>query len=137
MQPAHPFYTPAVAPPRLFRVIVPVTDIDAAAGWYGAALGMAGSRVPPNRHYFDCGGTILALRDVTLDPTVGVFRPNPDHVYLSVYDIVAAHERMRLAGCPALSAIEVQPWGERSFYGRDPDGNPLCVVEAGTEFTAG
>jgi catechol 2,3-dioxygenase-like lactoylglutathione lyase family enzyme len=116
---------------------VPVTDIDGAAGWYGAALGMAGSRVSPNRHYFDCGGTILALRDVTMDPAAGPFRANPDHVYLSVENVEAAHERMRQAGCPELSAIDVQPWGERSFYGRDPDGNALCVVQAGTEFTAG
>jgi len=124
-----------MAAPRLFRVIVPVGDIDAAAGWYAAALGIPGSRISANRHYFDCGGTILALRDVTMDPAAGRFRPNPEHIYLSVADLEAAHERMREAGCPELGEVEVQPWGERSFYGRDPDGNPLCIVQAGTEFT--
>lgn len=126
-----------MAAPRLFRVVVPVTDIDAAAGWYGAALGMAGARAAPNRHYFDCGGTILALRVMSMDPASVAFRPNPDRLYLSVDDLEAAHQRMRLAGCADLSPIEVQPWGERSFYGHDPDGNPLCIVQAGTEFTAG
>ncbi len=125
-----------MAGPRLFRVIAPVSDIDAAAAWYASALGMPGSRISPNRHYFDCGGTILALRDVTMDPAAGAFRPNPDHIYLSVEDLEAARDRMRRAGCPELGEIEVQPWGERSFYGRDQDGNPLCVVQAGTEFTS-
>jgi uncharacterized glyoxalase superfamily protein PhnB len=33
--------------------------------------------------------------------------------------------------------IARQPWGERSFYGRDPWGNPFCVTEAGTEYRGG
>jgi hypothetical protein len=31
--------------------------------------------------------------------------------------------------------IAVRPWGERSFYGRDPFGNLLCFVDAETLFT--
>ena len=30
---------------------------------------------------------------------------------------------------------ETRPWGERSFYGRDPFGNPICLVDSGTTFT--
>ena len=48
---------------RLFRVIVPVPDVDRAAEFYALLLGIAGERVVPTRHYFDCGGTILALVD--------------------------------------------------------------------------
>jgi extradiol dioxygenase family protein len=47
--------------PRLFRVIVPVSDIERAAHFYGALLGDVGQRVSPGRHYFDCEGTILVL----------------------------------------------------------------------------
>ena len=47
-------------PARLFRVILPVSDIDRAARFYGAVLGLEGVRVSNGRHYFDCGGTILA-----------------------------------------------------------------------------
>ncbi|MGI8712660.1 MAG: VOC family protein [Solirubrobacteraceae bacterium] len=34
-------------------------------------------------------------------------------------------------------AIARQPWGERSFYARDPWGNPFAVVESGTEYRGG
>ena len=37
-------------------------NLDAAAQFYLAVLGIAGTRVSPGRHYFDCGGTILACR---------------------------------------------------------------------------
>ena len=46
---------------RLFRVIVPVSDIDAAARFYEELLGLPGKRVSSGRHYIDCEGTILAL----------------------------------------------------------------------------
>jgi len=124
-----------VAAPRLFRVILPVSDIDAAAEWYGRVLGVPGSRVSPNRHYFDCGGTILAVRDVTMDPAAAPFRPNPDHIYVSVTDLAGAHTRVREAGANDLTDIATQPWRERSFYARDPFGNPICFVDAGTLFT--
>ncbi len=33
--------------------------------------------------------------------------------------------------------IPRQPWAERSFYARDPWGNPFGVVESGTEYRGG
>ena len=48
---------------RLFRVIMPVADVDVGAAFYGAIFREPGERVAPNRHYFRCGGTILALVD--------------------------------------------------------------------------
>ena len=121
-------------PPRLFRVIVQVGHIDAAAEFYAALLELPGTRVSIGRHYFDCGGTILACFDPLVEDGVEA-APNPDHVYLSVVDLDATYERARAVGCETLTEIEMQPWGERSFYGRDPWGNPLCFVQAGTEFT--
>lgn len=34
----------------------------------------------------------------------------------------------------SLTAIEVQPWGERSFYASDPFDNPICFVDSETLF---
>jgi hypothetical protein len=34
-----------------------------------------------------------------------------------------------------MGAVAERPWGERSFYMRDPAGNPLCFVDASTLFT--
>lgn len=125
--------------PRLFRVVIPVSDMKRAVAFYSAVLQAPGVRVGPTRHYFDCGGTILAC----VDPAGrgGAHRPNPEHVYISVPELVATLERVRKAGplgydIPDQDAgIAVRPWGERSFYVQDPFGNPLCFVEAGTEFT--
>lgn len=121
---------------RLFRVILPVDDLDRAVSCYAVILGMPGERVSGDRHYFDCGGTILAC----VDPRVerGAFRPNIDHVYFSVDDIEETFRRAMDAGCSWLGdTIETHPWGERSFYARDPAGNPICFVQSGTEFTGG
>ena len=46
---------------KLYRVIVPVADIDRAAAYYEALLDRRGQRVSTGRHYLDCEGTILAL----------------------------------------------------------------------------
>ncbi len=42
-----------MASARLFRVILPVADIEAAAAFYATLLDDAGMRVSPGRHYFD------------------------------------------------------------------------------------
>jgi uncharacterized glyoxalase superfamily protein PhnB len=34
-----------------------------------------------------------------------------------------------------MGQIANRPWGERSFYLRDPFGNPLCFVDETTVFT--
>jgi uncharacterized glyoxalase superfamily protein PhnB len=127
--------TPPVAAPHLFRVILPVRDIEAAASFYARMLGMPGTRVSGGRHYFDCGGTILACYDALADGDPEQVGPNPQYVYFSVDDLDAAHEQARKAGCRELTAIEVRPWGERSFYARDPSENPICFVDSATLFT--
>ena len=69
---------------RLYRVILPVTDIEAARGFYESVLGAPGERVSPGRHYFDCEGTILACFDPQADGDGYVAKPNPEPLYLAV-----------------------------------------------------
>ena len=66
---------------KLYRVIIPVSDIDTAQQFYSQIFDDAGSRVSPGRHYFDCEGTILACYDPGADGDAHEARPNPDHVY--------------------------------------------------------
>jgi uncharacterized glyoxalase superfamily protein PhnB len=127
--------TLGVTTPRLFRVILPVANIDTAASFYARLLGTPGSRVSSGRHYFDCGGTILACYDALADGDAEQVGPNPQYVYFSVDDLDATHTRAREAGCRELTEIEVRPWGERSFYGQDPFDNPICFVDSQTLFT--
>ena len=122
-------------PPRVFRVILPVSDIEEAASFYARVLEMPGTRVSGGRHYFDCAGTILACYDALADGDAGPVGPNPEHVYFSVDDLEAAHARAEQAGCRERTAIELRPWGERSFYARDPFENPICFVDSRTLFT--
>ena len=122
--------------PRLFRVILPVTDIERATRFYQHVLNTPGQRVSGGRHYFDCGGTILACFDPRADGDDLDARPNPDHVYFAVSDLEAVFERAKAAGCAKLNdAIRTQPWGERSCYAQDPFGNPICFVDERTVFT--
>jgi len=123
---------------RIYRVIVQVSDIDQAAGFYGALFAQRGERVSSGRHYFDCGGVILACFDPRRDGDPFDAKPNPDHIYFVVADLDAIFERAKGLDCREIDAqVKVQPWGERSFYARDPFGNPICFVEEKTVFTGG
>ena len=130
---------------HLFRVILPVSDIDRAERFYSAVLGAPGRRVSPGRHYFDCGGTILACFDPVADGDGHPAAPLPEPIYLAVPDLRAAFDACQGAGAafsPAsppgvgpLGAIAERPWGEESFYVSDPFGNPLCFVASASVFT--
>ncbi|MBV8718072.1 MAG: VOC family protein [Chloroflexi bacterium] len=132
---------PSTDIPTLFRVTVEVGSIDQGAAFYARLLGMDGQRHPGARHYFDCGGVVLAV----LDPTQGGLTPTPGpkSLYFSVRDVDAV--RSRAAELNALAPYQVhgepagdvltRPWGERSFYVVDPWGNDLCFVEDGTLYT--
>ena len=126
---------------KIFRITLEVANLDEAADFYAKLLDDPGKRHPGARHYFDCGGVILAV----LDPTRGGLKPTaiPKSLYFAVDDIDAAHTRAKalealapyaVHGQPAGEVIE-RPWGERSFYVTDRWGNELCFVQEGTLYT--
>src|SRR4030095_9932494 len=105
--------------PKIFRVTVEVSNIDKAAAFYAKLLGTEGKRHPGARHYFDCGGVILAI----LDPTAGGLTPTPGpkSLYFAVDDADAVHARaaklkalapFQVHGQPA-SEVITRPWGEK------------------------
>jgi catechol 2,3-dioxygenase-like lactoylglutathione lyase family enzyme len=128
----------------VYRVIVPVGDIDGAAAFYTALLALEGMRVSNGRHYFDCGGVILALYSPAADGDRTTPRANFEHVYFAVRDLRAVYRRAsKLGGLSTaigdgrlpMGRIARRPWGEVSFYMQDPFGNPLCFVDDTTLFT--
>jgi predicted enzyme related to lactoylglutathione lyase len=126
--------------PRLYRVIQPVTDVEAAARFYGALFGMPGERVSPGRHYFDLGGTILACYDPQADGDPlgeGWRHHESQYLYVAVADLEAALARAREGGATIQAEIATMPWGERLFYALDPSGNPICLVDERTVYTGG
>ena len=128
---------------RIYRLILPVGNIDAAASFYGRLLDEPGMRVSPGRHYFQCGDVVLALYNPGADGDAAAPRPNFEHVYFAVDDLDAVYARAREAGGLSqktgdgnlpMGDIARRPWGERSFYMHDPFGNPLCFVDETTVF---
>ena len=125
-------------PAQLYRVILPVDDIERATASYRILLQQDGERVSPGRHYFDCDGTILACFDPRADGDDWDARPNPEHVYFAVDDLEATFARCGEAGPSQQDdAISRQPWGERLFYATDPFGNQVCFVDRTTMFVGG
>lgn len=132
-----------MASSRIFRVIMPVGNIDRAAEFYGALLGDKGLRVSPGRHYINCGGVMLALYNPGADGDATAPRPNFEHIYFAVADLEGVYGRAEGVGGLSpdtgdgnlpMGKIATRPWGERSFYMRDPFGNPLCFVDEKTVF---
>lgn len=120
---------------KLYRVIVPVKSIEKATEFYSRILNMEGTRVSSGRHYFNCGGTILACYDPVADGDDLEPKPNPDHIYISVADIEKIFNLIKdLDASLIQDSIKNQPWGEKTFYIKDPFGNPICFVDEKTVF---
>ena len=121
----------------LYRVIQPVTDIEEAARFYSAVFGDSGERVSAGRHYFRCGGVVLACYDPVKDrdPLGDGWRHHgKQYIYFSVDDLEGVLQRIRHAGGTLDGGIQSMPWGERMFYAKDPFGNPISFVDQDTLF---
>ncbi|HET7170396.1 MAG TPA: VOC family protein [Gaiellales bacterium] len=116
---------------RVFRIAIPASRIDRSRVFYEHLLGIDADDTVPTRLYFRCGDVILALIDWGAGDRPP-FRPAPEQLYFATGDVDAVRRRAVAAGAVDVSDIEVRPWGERSFYCLDPDGNRLSFVEEGT-----
>jgi predicted enzyme related to lactoylglutathione lyase len=120
--------------PRLFRLNLEVGDVERAAGFYAALLGIEGRLQMGKRVYFRAGAVTLQVVEAAAP------HPAAKALYFAVADLDAAHGRAASLGCLSADQVHgtpagepvVRPWGERSFYADDPWGNPLCFVEEGT-----
>ena len=122
---------------RLYRIILPVNDINSGAKFYGEILALQGQRVSPGRHYFDCSGTILACYDPVADGDGlgdGWHSHFNQYFYFNVDDLEEVFDRAKKLSNKVDDSIQEMPWGERLFYARDPFGNPICFVDNRTLF---
>ncbi len=128
--------------PALFRLVLQVDDLDRASDFYAKLLDDPGRRIPrASRHYIDCGPVILALVNVAAGGEEA--KPIPDYIYFAVADLEKVYARASDLGClstedvhgASAGEIVVRPWGERSFYVKDPWDNGLCFVDDKTLFT--
>ena len=115
----------------LYKVILPVTDVDQAEAFYSRLLGVSGRRVSADRHEFDCGGMtlscLLAEGEGSGSPVAG------ETVWFAVGDLDAAFQQAAKAGgAMADSQIVTHPWGDRLFVGEDPFKNTVGFVDRTT-----
>jgi len=132
-----------MAAAKLFRVALQVADLRQAAAFYEKLLDDPGIPIPRgSRHYFNCGGVILALVDVAKGAGEKP-QPTPDYIYFAVNNLQEIYERAKALNCLAqdryhdqeAGQIVKRPWGELSFYVEDPWGNGLCFVDETTLYT--
>ncbi|PSR24855.1 MAG: VOC family protein [Sulfobacillus benefaciens] len=124
----------------LYRAIVPVDNIDIAVRFYSKVLETPGQRVSKGRHYFDCGGTILACYDPVRDgdPLTNrwSFHTN-QYLYFAVNDLNQTLTAVEHAGGRVTAGIQSMPWGETILYAQDPFGTPIAFVDSSTVFMGG
>jgi len=136
---------PRTRAPRLYRVLIPARNLERSRRFYQSLLSVAGREVGGGRIYFDCGPVILGILDYS-SARAAKFTPPAEALYLATPDLEGVFRRARRLQCLAkgllhgdpkspLGKIVLRPWGERSFYAKDPSGNPLCFVDEKTLFT--
>lgn len=128
---------------KLYKVVLPVSDIDQAETFYGQLLAMPGRRVSGDCHHFDCGGIALCCQDLRAEGDSSDV-PSFHQVCLVVADLEAVFLRAKNAHCRSLEEIVTQPWGDCSFVAEDPFKNSIIFVDEATkkqrrdeQFTAG
>lgn len=133
--------------PRVYRVVLQVTDVDAGEDFYRELLQVQARRITPGRSELLISGPLaLTLLDPRVEGETKPARPNaeglssivPPPVCFLVHDIERVHDRAQLL---AIREIDRQiardkKTGERSFGLTDPFGNSLCFVDATTTFSA-
>lgn len=121
--------------PALFRAVVPVDDIERAVAFYERVLDIECEWIGPGRVYFHGAGALLVCWDAAREGDGTCPGPNRGHLYFAVEDLDACFSRARTAGPEWLEGgPSRRAWGERSFYARDPFGNPICFVDAASTY---
>jgi catechol 2,3-dioxygenase-like lactoylglutathione lyase family enzyme len=106
-----------------------VSDLPAAAHWYGSVLGLPHLYTFEDLAFFDCGGTRLFLSPA--EP--GGVAAAQSLLYFRVGDIHATYELLRsrgvaFSGAPHLIHRHESGIEEWMAFFDDPDGQPLAIM---------
>jgi catechol 2,3-dioxygenase-like lactoylglutathione lyase family enzyme len=114
-----------------------VSDLDAAAAFYGTVLGLECIGRETGRHaFFRAGDAVLLLFDAAATARGGNLPPHgatgPGHVALGIDRQEYEAWRIRLEQSGVRIEKEIDwPRGGKSMYFRDPSGNSLELVTPG------
>lgn len=103
-------------------------DVNQLTNFYEKILKLDAERYGDNYSEIAAGNTQLAIFDVfeqeSLAPGTARVRSNESLLLeFNVEDLEAEYKRIRDMGIDIAKDITTQPWGNTSFYFRDPDGN--------------
>jgi len=130
-----------VTPPAILESALYVDDLEAAAAFYGGALGLEIITRVEGRHvFFRCGDGVLLLFNAeatAIPPTPDARLPVPPHGargpgHLCFAATAEEIDRWKAELSSQGIAIEADfewPSGGRSIYFRDPSGNSLEIAE--------
>jgi catechol 2,3-dioxygenase-like lactoylglutathione lyase family enzyme len=130
-----------VTPPAILESALYVDDLEAAAAFYGGALGLEIITRVEGRHvFFRCGDGVLLLFNAeatAIPPTPDARLPVPPHGargpgHLCFAATAEEIDRWKAELSSQGIAIEADfewPSGGRSIYFRDPSGNSLEFAE--------
>ena len=110
------------------QVALQVNDLDAAAEFYGAKLGLPLEARFPGLPFFDCAGVCLMLSSLSEGASTG-----NSVLYFNVPEIQAAYETLKSRGVEFThephvihSADNYELW--MAFF-EDPDGNTIGIMD--------
>jgi hypothetical protein len=95
---------------KLYRVIIQVSDIEAAVTFYSQVFEQAGERVSPGRHYFNCDGVILACVDPAAD--------GDDHAPVQILITFILRSSIWKSSTSGLVAWVASGWSRQLTFGR-------------------
>ena len=117
-------------------VVLIVADLERALGFYTGALGLVLQHRAEKYAQMKAGTTRLSLytRDAmaeTLGTTIDPPSPGAPAFELGfkVLDCDAAFAELVAAGATAAVPPTTRPWGQRTAYVRDPDGNLIELAQ--------
>ena len=117
-------------------VVLVVADLDRALAFYTGPLGLPLSHRAEAYAQLDAGTTRLSLYDrAAMASTLGTELAAPDpsapafELGFKVDDCDAAFDEVVAAGASAVTPPTTRPWGQRTAYVRDPDGNLVELAQ--------
>ena len=108
-----------------------VRDFDKSLRFYRDVLEFKVSTLEPGFAAFDVGDKTLAIQDITMSVEMiseEAIQPAKEFVPRSLFavfldDCDSEYERLKAKGVHFIKPPVTQPWGQRTAYFTDPDGN--------------
>jgi len=117
-------------------VVLVVEDLDRALEFYTGVLGLPLGHRSGRYAQLDTGMTRISLYSRTaMTDTLGFELAPPDpmaaafELGFKVDDVDHAYRELLDAGAEAVTAPTTRPWGQRTAYVRDPDGNLVEIAQ--------